>query len=237
MESNINSPLPKAVVILSGGLDSTVALAIAVRHHYNAHALSFFYGQRHAVELQHATEIARYYGIKHEIVDIASIVKLVSNSALTNSRIQVPEGHYTSENMKVTVVPNRNAIMLSIAYGYAMNIGADSVWAGMHAGDHAIYPDCRPQFITQFEGMETTALDTVIKLQTPFINKTKSDIVKWGDIYHAPMNLTWSCYKGGDKHCGRCATCVERAEAFHLAGVTDPTEYEDPTYWKTVCNG
>lgn len=223
----------KAVVVYSGGLDSTVTLYTALQYH-EVYPISFYYGQRHARELQMAQEVSRLLHLHHELVDISNIVNLISNSSLTNPSIEVPEGHYSAENMKLTVVPNRNAIMLSIAFGYAANIGAESVFCGVHAGDHAIYPDCRPEFIYMFNQMEDTALEREVRLIVPFILSSKADIVTAGSELQVPFSLTYSCYKGGEQHCGRCGTCVERREAFHLAGVKDPTVYTDPDFWKAV---
>jgi 7-cyano-7-deazaguanine synthase len=168
---------------------------------------------------------------------------------LTSPEIHVPDGHYAAETMKATVVPNRNMIMLSIAAGYAVSLKANFVAVGVHAGDHAVYPDCRPQFIQQMEVALRTANegfgafpipvggtmrqpDNWMGRATyaPFIFKGKHDIVTVGARLEVPYELTWSCYKGGDVHCGRCGTCVERKEAFRLARVKDPTQYEDASF-------
>lgn len=159
----------------------------------------------------------------------------MSGSALTDN-VDVPDGHYAEENMKVTVVPNRNAIMLSIGFGIAAAQQADAVAAAVHGGDHFIYPDCRPGFTKSFEAMQKQALDGYanVSLYTPFVEISKGAIVTEGARLNVPFEETWSCYKGGEKHCGRCGTCVERREAFDLAGVEDPTEYADPDFWKSV---
>jgi 7-cyano-7-deazaguanine synthase len=138
--------------------------------------------------------------------------------------------------MKITVVPNRNAIMLTIAYGMAASQGADTVAIAVHGGDHFIYPDCRPDFIEQFAKMQKMAMDGYadINLYSPFLHGSKADIVTAGTAVNVPYENTWSCYKGGEKHCGRCGTCVERAEAFHDAGVSDPTDYADSEFWKSA---
>ena len=148
----------------------------------------------------------------------------------------MPDGHYAEESMKITVVPNRNAIMLSIAYGVAVSKGANAVAAAFHGGDHFIYPDCRPGFINAFAAMQSHALEGLsnIQLYTPFVNLTKADIAVEGARLGVPFEYTWSCYKGGDLHCGRCGTCVERREAFDLAGVSDPTIYADPDFWRAA---
>jgi 7-cyano-7-deazaguanine synthase len=141
--------------------------------------------------------------------------------------------------MKATVVPNRNAIMLAIAFGLAAAQKADAVAVAVHGGDHFIYPDCRPGFIDAFQTMQDAALDgyASVKLQAPYVNATKADIVTDGAKHGTPFAETWSCYKGGARHCGRCGTCVERREAFHLAGVADPTDYEDADFWKSATSG
>jgi len=163
---------------------------------------------------------------KWSLVDLRALGALLPGSALTDPSVEVPEGHYEAESMKATVVPNRNAIMLSIAFGIAAAEGATGVAAGFHAGDHAIYPDCRPMFVDRFAAMQLASLDYPISLYTPFLYKSKADIVKEGTLLRVPFGLTWSCYRGGELHCGKCGTCVERREAFQLAGVDDPTEYE-----------
>lgn len=224
----------KTVLICSGGLDSvTLAYKIASEHELLA-LISFNYGQRHVKELDYAAQCADHFGIPHHIIDMAPIGKLLSGSALTDN-LDVPDGHYAEDSMKITVVPNRNAIMLSIAYGIATSMKADAVAAAFHGGDHFIYPDCRPEFAHSFETMQNHALDGYadIKLYTPYINATKADIAKDAVQYSVPLDQTWSCYKGGDIHCGRCGTCVERLEAFALAGANDTTQYADPNFWRT----
>jgi 7-cyano-7-deazaguanine synthase len=155
---------------------------------------------------------------------------LLSGSALTDD-IEVPHGHYAAENMAVTVVPNRNAIMLSIAYGVAVARGARLVAAAVHAGDHYVYPDCRPQFVEAFDAMQRQAVegfgDPDLRLHAPFIHKSKAEIVEIGTSLGVPYEDTWSCYEGGEIHCGLCGTCTERKEAFQLAGVPDPTKYRE----------
>ena len=225
---------PKAVVVLSGGMDSTTALYVARFRRYDLYTISFDYGQRHKKELDYAKKIAKEAGVKeHHIVDLTSITELISNSSLTNKGIDVPEGHYAAENMKLTVVPNRNMIMYAVAIGYAVNIKAKCIYVGVHGGDHAIYPDCRPEFIEALDVIAKIAnegfIDKDFQVKAPFVHITKADIAKLGSQLGVPYELTWSCYKGGEKHCGKCGTDVERKEAFRLAGVPDPTEYEDET--------
>lgn len=222
----------KAIVICSGGLDS-VTLAHKIANEAEvARLISFDYGQRHKKELSYAQACADRLGVDHDVVDITSIGALLTGSALTDD-IDVPEGHYAEDTMKATVVPNRNAIMLAIAFGAAAAQDCDAVATAVHGGDHFIYPDCRPDFITAFETMQGHALDGYanVKLYTPFVTISKAEIVEQGAKINVPFDDTWSCYKGGDLHCGRCGTCVERREAFHLAGVIDPTIYADSDFW------
>ncbi|MFS2153584.1 7-cyano-7-deazaguanine synthase QueC [Rhizobium sp. Rhizsp42] len=228
----------KTIVICSGGLDS-VSLAHRIAGEQQLIGLlSFDYGQRHRKELDYAAACAKRLGVPHQIIDIRPIGSHLTGSALTDN-IDVPDGHYAEETMKATVVPNRNAIMLAIAFGLAAAQKADAVAVAVHGGDHFIYPDCRPGFIDAFQTMQDAALDgyASVKLQAPYVNATKADIVTDGEKHGTPFAETWSCYKGGARHCGRCGTCVERREAFHLAGVADPTEYEDADFWKSATSG
>lgn len=223
------------LVICSGGLDS-VTLAYKIAHEkVLAGLISFDYGQRHKKELDFAALCARELNVPHAVIDIGVIGRELTGSALTDA-IEVPDGHYAEESMKITVVPNRNAIMLSIAYGIASARKAEAVAAAFHGGDHFIYPDCRPPFVKAFEEMQMHALEGLseIRLLTPFLEMTKGQIVSAGAELKVPFAQTWSCYKGGEKHCGRCGTCVERREAFHHAGVDDPTDYFDPDYWRNA---
>ncbi|MCB5908093.1 7-cyano-7-deazaguanine synthase QueC [Streptomyces pinistramenti] len=222
-------PPRQAVLIASGGMDSTVA-AYELRSRGSAVTmLSFDYGQRHHVELDFAAKIAALLEVPHEIVDLTGVGRLLGGSALTDDTVPVPDGHYSDETMRSTVVANRNMIMLSIAAGVAVSRGAHCVAYGAHAGDHTIYPDCRPLFYRQAElairaGNEGFLADGFC-LEAPFLEWTKADIAARGHQLGVPFALTWSCYKGGAVHCGRCGTCVERREAFAAAGLDDPTAY------------
>ena len=221
--------MSRIVTTLSGGLDSvTLAHELAAEGH-DLVALSFDYGQRHAKEIDFAARCAERLGADHHVVDLRSVGSLLSGSALTDAAVEVPEGHYTDASMAATVVPNRNAIMLSVAIGVAVARGASAVATAVHAGDHPIYPDCRPAFIAAVEHEARIANEGFIaagfRVLAPFMNVTKDEIVRRGAALGVPFAETWSCYVGGAEHCGRCGTCVERREAFHLAGVTDPTSY------------
>ena len=228
----------KTIVICSGGLDSVSLAHKVAAEHELVGLISFDYGQRHKKEVEFAARCAQRLGVPFDLIDMRHIGAHLSGSALTDD-VDVPDGHYEEESMKITVVPNRNAIMLSIAFGVAAAKQADAVATAVHGGDHFIYPDCRPEFTRAFEAMQAQALDgyASVRLYTPFVHAPKSAIVTAGAAHNTPFADTWSCYKGGEKHCGRCGTCVERREAFHLAGVADPTDYADPDYWKSVVEG
>lgn len=226
----------RAVAIASGGMDSTTLLYLYKVLNWDVDVLSFDYGQKHRKELEYCRNTCVRLGFSHHVIDLASACNVL-DSALTRTNRDVPEGHYTEDTMSQTVVPNRNAIMLNIAIGAAISAKAQMVGAAMHAGDHVIYPDCRPEFIEQMEQSAHIAnkgfISTKFFIHTPFIHMTKADIAKLGEQLFIPWHETWSCYKGGDTHCGRCATCVERLEALYYAGAgpTDKTEYEDTEYW------
>lgn len=227
----------KTLVICSGGLDSvSLAYSVASRGALSR-LVSFDYGQRHRKELDYAALCAARLKVPHHIIDMRPIGAALTGSALTDD-IDVPDGHYAEETMRITVVPNRNAIMLTIAYGIAAAKGETAVATAVHGGDHFIYPDCRPGFTEAFDKMQRAALEGYadVALFTPFVHRSKADIVTEGARVNAPFAETWSCYKGGAHHCGRCGTCVERREAFHLAGVEDPTIYEDPDFWIAAVN-
>jgi 7-cyano-7-deazaguanine synthase len=259
----------KVLAVVSGGLDSTTLMYDLLSGGDEVQAISFNYGQRHKRELVYAAANCKALNIQHDIIDLRTLTEFLSNSALTsNKEIEVPEGHYAEDNMKQTVVPNRNMIMLSIATGIAINRGLNTVATAVHAGDHFVYPDCRPEFIFSLgqaildgnqgfhnffvEDIEPIVIGdrtyskTAKPLTTPYIHQTKEEIAVRALELGVPLHLTWSCYKGGDQHCGRCGTCVERLEAIHNALITwnahtspaerryDATPYEDEEYWKVV---
>jgi 7-cyano-7-deazaguanine synthase len=216
----------RVIVVLSGGLDSTVLMHHLRDRGDEVHALSIHYGQRHAKELEHAARAAKALGVTHEVADLSSLRRLLAGSALTSPDVPVPEGHYEDESMKATVVPNRNMLLLSVAAGFAISRQAEGVAYGAHAGDHAIYPDCRPEFVSRMAEALMLVDWEPLQLFAPFVRMTKADIVREGARLRVPLGDTWSCYKGGAFHCGKCGTCVERKEAFVLAGVADPTVYQ-----------
>lgn len=219
----------RAIAIVSGGMDSVTLAYLLASEGFSLHLLSFDYGQRHLKELEYAEMCAERLDAEFDVADISGVGRLLKGSALTDD-VPVPYGHYAASNMAITVVPNRNAIMLSIAYGVAVSEGAGVVATGVHAGDHFVYPDCRPEFIQAFDAMQKKAVegfgDESLGLYAPFLEWSKADIVTAGVKLGVPYEDTWSCYEGGEVHCGECGTCVERREAFQLAGVRDPTVYK-----------
>lgn len=223
--------MKKAVAIVSGGLDSVTLAHHLADQGYSLHLLSFDYGQRHKKELDFARQCAERLNAGHDIVDLSGFTRLIGGSALTDEAIEVPEGHYAAPNMAITVVPNRNAIMLALAYGAAVAQNAAVVAIGVHGGDHFVYPDCRPDFIAAFAAMQKHAVagfgDPNLDLYAPFLHTDKTGIVREGARLGVPFEDTWSCYKGEALHCGKCGTCVERKESFELAGVPDPTVYAE----------
>ena len=195
-----------ALIIYSGGLDSTVLLYKLVSEGAADGALAVNYGQRHARELEFARCNCLRLGVPFEVADISGLRPLFGESSLTDTSISVPDGDYNPENMKSTVVPNRNMIMLSIAAARAIAIGSGSVAYAAHSGDHSIYPDCRPEFADAMAGVLKLCHYTPITLLRPFIGMSKADIVRLGADLGVDFSLTWSCYKGGLAHCGTCGT-------------------------------
>ncbi|MBT0584800.1 7-cyano-7-deazaguanine synthase QueC [Alteromonas oceanisediminis] len=214
-----------AVVVYSGGMDSYTVLHKALRSGAPVHAVSFNYGQRHAKELVVAASVCEALGVVHKVVDITSINQLLAGSSLT-SDIDIPEGHYEEDSMKSTVVPNRNMILLSLAVGYAVSISADKVYYGAHSGDHAIYPDCRPEFVEKMNAVCAIANYDAIEIITPYLNVSKTDILRDGLNMGLDYQHTWTCYNGREKACGVCGACQERLEAFAENKAIDPLIYE-----------
>ena len=217
--------MKRTVIIHSGGMDSTVLLAHLVAEGREVHALSVDYGQRHRRELVAAAEICAHYKVPHRIADLRGVTSLFGANALTDAQVAVPEGHYEEASMKATVVPNRNMLLIATAAAWAMSLKATAVAYGAHGGDHAIYPDCRPAFADALDKAIRLADWHEVSLERPFVGMDKTAIVRRGVELGVPFALTWSCYVGGEQHCGKCGTCVERKEAFLRAGVTDPTTY------------
>ena len=227
--------LKKAVVLLSGGLDSTTTLAIAHDEGYDTYAMSFRYGQRHTVELQYAQNIAKAFGVKkHIIVDID--LRTFGASALTETDIEVPKDRSDSEmetGIPITYVPARNTIFLSYALAYAEVLVADTIFIGANAIDYSGYPDCRPEYIDAYETMANLATQagvegkTKLKIRAPLIDKTKAEIIQIGTTLGVDYSLTLSCYDpdAEGNACGGCDSCLLRKRGFKEAGIPDPTRY------------
>lgn len=220
----------RTVLIYSGGVDSTTLLYDLLDQGHKLRALSVHYGQRHRLELLAAAEICKRNKVEHEVADIGSLNRFMRGSSQTDNTVDVPEGHYAEENMKLTVVPNRNMLMLSIATAWAISTKSENVAYACHAGDHAIYPDCRDEFAAALSAAMSLADWHPVLLLRPYVHLTKSDIVTRGYMLGVPFDLTYSCYKGELTHCGRCGTCVERRLAFIEARIVDPTNYTDRNY-------
>jgi 7-cyano-7-deazaguanine synthase len=212
-----------SILILSGGMDSVTLL-----YDYQeriALAISFDYGSNHnAREIPFARLHCERLGIPHLVIPLDFMADHFRSSLLSGAD-DIPEGHYASENMKSTVVPFRNGIMLAIATGMAENNNLPYVMMANHGGDHAIYPDCRPEFVEAFDAAAHAGTYNGVHLLSPYCHLTKGQIAARGRELGIDYAETWSCYKGGDKHCGRCGTCIERKEALAEAGIPDPTEY------------
>lgn len=216
----------KVVVLVSGGMDSVTALYRAAQEHDVVAGLSFDYGSKHNHrEIPFGKMHCDLLGVPHRLVPLPFMNELFE-SDLLQSGGEIPEGHYEAENMKQTVVPFRNGILLSIAAGFAESVGAEGLVIAAHSGDHAIYPDCREEFMKPMAEAITAGTYADLEVLRPFIHLRKEGIAALGASLGIDFSLTWSCYKGGEIHCGKCGTCVERKEAFEKAGLEDPTEYE-----------
>lgn len=220
-----------AIAVVSGGMDSTVLAHQATGLFSRVDLLSVDYGQRHRKEIGYAALTAARLNCCHDVVELP-LAAMLTGSALTDGAVDVPHGHYAADTMALTIVPNRNAVLISVAYAVAVARGADAVLVGVHAGDHHVYPDCRPAFITALDEALRIGNEGVgnVRLEAPFVNHSKTDIARLGGRFGVVWTETWSCYEGGEQHCGRCGTCVERHEAFRDAGISDPTVYLDPDF-------
>ena len=215
----------KVVVIYSGGMDSFTVLNRALKDGKQVYALSFDYGQRHVKELEYASVVCKQLGVAHKIIDISAINQLLGGSSLTDN-IEIPEGHYEADNMKSTVVPNRNMILLSLAVAYAVSVEASQVYYGAHAGDHAIYPDCRPEFVMKMNDVCKIANYKPVEIYSPYLKVSKTAILTDGINMGLDYSNTWTCYNGREQACGKCGACQERLEAFADNNITDPIAYE-----------
>lgn len=213
-----------SVIVVSGGMDSTTLLYD--KKEEIALAVTFDYGSKHnAREIAWAKVHCGRLGIRHIVIKLDFMQKYFTSSLLEGGD-EIPEGHYADENMKSTVVPFRNGIMLSVAAGIAESNGLKKILIANHGGDHTIYPDCRPEFIGAMDRAIANGTYEDVRIDAPYTNITKADIAKIGKRLGIDYSETWSCYKGGERHCGKCGTCIERKEAMALAGIDDRTEYE-----------
>ena len=221
--------MPKAIVLLSGGLDSTVTLAHSLRKGNETVALSFRYGQRHVRELDSAKTVADHYGIEHKIVDMD--ISSFRSSLTDISKELGKDRENIGSDIPDTYVPARNMIMLSVAAGLCESVDAEAIYIGANSVDYSGYPDCRKEFFDSFEqtiskGTKAGAEGHPIRIEAPILNMTKFEIVRYGKELNAPLHLTWSCYSGGAKACGHCDSCLLRLKGFADAGYKDEVEYQ-----------
>ncbi|UKM63141.1 queuosine biosynthesis protein [Weizmannia phage Youna2] len=219
--------MSKALVLLSGGMDSAVCAAIAKETHEEVHALNIFYGQRHAVEIEAAKALTKELQLdSYTELDLSQTFQNFKSALVLASGIEVDDNQ-DKNKVGSTYVPARNSILLSVAAGFADSMGYDYVYYGAHSEDHNGYPDCRPEYFTHMFQALKHGTDRGVEIVAPFINKHKSDIVKAGMKRGVPFEITHSCYRGERPACGTCPTCQVRLEAFAQAGYTDPLEYKN----------
>lgn len=224
--------MEKAVVLLSGGLDSATCMAVAKEQNFELYPISFNYHQRHNIELESAKKIANFFNVKKHLI-IETNMNEIGGSALTDDNISVPEGNlnHNENDVPITYVPARNLIFLSYALGYAEVINAKHIYIGVNAIDYSGYPDCRPEFIEKFQNVADVAIKATaaekknIKIETPLQNLSKKEIVLLAKKLNVPLEFTHSCYAGKEKACGVCESCKIRLKAFEEAGIKDPVEY------------
>lgn len=223
----------KAIVLLSGGIDSTVTLAYAISEGYEVYPLTFLYGQKHSREISSAERIVKHYGLKRHL-KINLDPSLFSSSALVSRVIDLPKDRSAEKigsDIPDTYVPSRNLVFLSIASAVGENENVDAIFIGANAIDFSGYPDCRPEFFEAFKkvlevGTRRGVRGKPIAIETPILHMKKSEIIKLGKSLNAPLHMTWSCYSGGERACGRCDSCVLRLKGFEEAGYEDEIEYE-----------
>lgn len=214
--------MSSAIICLSGGMDSATLLYKLLSDGWTVRALAVDYGQRHSKELHAAAKIASLAGVEYRCLNLDPLRAIMGGSSQTDASVKVPHGHYAEESMKLTVVPNRNMILLALATAWAVSTKSEVVAYAAHAGDHTIYPDCRPEFTAAMEQAMALCDWHQVKLLHPFIKMTKGEIAKLGLALGVPFEHTWTCYEGGERPCGKCGSCNERREAFDLTGATDP---------------
>lgn len=224
----------KCILVYSGGLDSTVLLHHLLNEGHQVKCISFNYGQKQIKEINYANAMCDTLGVEHRLINLDVLQPIFSTSSLTNDACEVANGPYEEQIMYTTVVPNRNMIFLSITAAWTLSLKWDSIAYACHNGDHTVYPDCRPEFVDALDKALQIADWNNIQLLAPFVNNTKTDIIKLGSKLNVPFENTWSCYKGLDLHCGQCPTCIERQRSFLEAEIEDPTVYEVPYNLKTL---
>ena len=212
----------RTVLILSGGMDSATLLYDLIAHGDSVEAIGVNYKQRHGKELAYAADLCNGLGVRFDVLDLSSLSGFLTGSSQSDPNVPVPFGKYDEPSMKLTVVPNRNMFMLAAAGAVAIARKADRLAYGAHAGDHTIYPDCRPEFVDAMGRAFGLCDWHTLLLHAPYIDMTKGDVCKRGVTLSVPYEKTWTCYVGGDRPCGQCGSCTERAEAFGFAGIPDP---------------
>ena len=220
--------MKRTIIVFSGGLDSTCLLAKLRDEGREVKCISIDYGQKHRRELEAAAKICALLGVEHRVADLSGLRPLLGGSSQTDDSVAVPHGNYDEPSMAVTVVPNRNMVLLAVAGMWAISTKSDSIAYAAHAGDHAQYADCRSEFVDPMAQAMRNADWHKVEIERPFLNVTKADIVRIGSQLPNGVELmatSYSCYEGGEVHCGSCGTCRERRSAFRDAGVPDPTAY------------
>ena len=207
-------------------MDSFTLLHHALSKGYQVDCITFDYGQRHIKEIECARLISQEHNLTNLLIEIANVESIFAKSALTSDEIEMPHGSYQAESMQTTIVPNRNMLFISHAIAYAISQNIDRVWYGAHAGDHFIYPDCRPEFLSAMNAVAQTCHTFPIEVEAPFLFLSKAEIVKIGLGLGIDYAKTWTCYEGRDLACGRCGSCNERLESFALNDATDPLQYD-----------
>ncbi len=216
----------RTVVIFSGGLDSTTLLYDLKSAGHEVAALAVNYGQRHGCELLSAKAICQSINVELITLELKGLAQIFGHNSLSDANVTVPTGTYEPDSMQQTTVPNRNMILLSLATGWAISHDYQAVAFGAHSGEYTPYPDCRPEFAAAMDDAAQLCDWQAVRILAPFVNWSKADIVRRGSELNVPFEETWSCYVGGEKHCGRCGTCLDRKLAFETSGIKDPTVYE-----------
>ena len=217
--------MKKITLIYSGGSDSYTLLQHALNQNFSVDCITFSYGQKHIKEINFAKQNCNEYGLKHTLIDIGDPASIFGSTSLVDVDNKIPHGSYKEESMKSTIVPNRNMIFISYAIAYSIAHDINEVWYGAHAGDHFIYPDCRPEFLASMDTAAGLCDPSPVSIKAPFINLNKGEIFKIGLGLGIDYSQTWTCYEGQEKACGKCGSCVERLEAFSDNNTLDPLTY------------